>query len=304
MSFLPGKTFNFSDPSTHNAGNPSNPYNEVQWRDNPIYRSPEQSGISWYDQINHWDPNSESIFHISQANTTSAVPYWSHNDYNLASIRNEWGANSPASSVNASSISGMSNRSFEANPLSPKNVASTSAPSVSGLSSELEGPLNAAKSLASGAGTAANVVKGVEATASATPWGAIALVNSMLGDATAAGIDAGNRSTINKDFQANSMQPGSASQYQAGLIKDTQQIHANNELAGARIGGVFGPLGAYFGSLLANALQDNAPRDLYDSLKTGYSFDGKFNPQDTGSVNSGTTANLSGETNMQDNLIT
>lgn len=285
-----------------NAGNSSNAYNEIQWRDNPAYQSPQQSGVSWYDQINHWDPHSEGIFSISQNSTNNPVPYWAHNDYNIASIRNEWGAST--STNNTSNVSGLSNRSFEANPLSPKNVATTSAPSVSGLSGELEGPLNAAKSLASGAGTAANVVKGVEATASATPWGAIALVNSMLGDATAAGIDAGNRSTINKDFQANSMQLGSASQYQAGLIRDTQQIHANNELAGARIGGVFGPLGAYFGSLLANALQDNAPRDLYDSLKTGYSFDGKFNPQDTGSVNSGTTANLSGETNLQDNLIT
>lgn len=259
-----------------------------QWRDNPTYQTPESRGVSWYDQVNHWDPHSEGIFSISQASTDRPIPYWASHESNIQSIRNTWGAST-------------STNSLTQNPIT-KTSAQSVAPAVSGLPTEVEGALAASSSLANGAATAVKVAQGTEAAAAATPWGAIALLNSMLGDATSAGIDASNRQTITKDFQANSMKPGSQSQFQAGLIREQQTIHANNELAGSRIGGVFGPLGAWFGSLLANAIQDNAPKDIYNTMKTGYSFDGKFNPQDTAAVNSGTTAELSGQTNMQDNL--
>lgn len=270
-----------SSPSTSST-------NEFQWRDNPIYRSPESSGISWNDQINHWNPNSEGMFSISQASTNNPVPYWASHESNIQSIRNTWGASTPQTSF--------------APPNLPKNITANTPSSVAGLSQEVGGALASSASLASGAAGVANAVKGAESLAATTPWGAIALLNSMLGDAASAGIDASNRSTIQKDFQENSMKPGSQSQFQAHLIQNKQNIHANNELAGSRIGGVFGPLGAWFGSLLANAIQDSAPKDTYNDFKTGYTFDGKFNPQDTGAVNSGTTAALSGETNMQDNI--
>lgn len=268
--------------SSSNNGN-------FQWRDNPTYRSPEQTGISWYDQVNHWDPHSEGMFSISQNSTNNPVPYWASHESNIQSVRNTWGASS-------------SQTSFAQNPTSARNTAQTVAPSVSGLSEEVGGALASSSSLASGAATAAGAIRGVESAAAGTPWGAIALLNSMLGDAASAGIDASNRATITKDYQANSMKPGSQSQFQANLIRENQNIHANNEVAGSRIGGVFGPLGAWFGSMIANAIQDSAPKDIYNNMKTGYSFDGKFNPQDTAAVNSGSSAELSGQTNMQDTL--
>lgn len=275
---------NFVRASTSSSNN-----GNFQWRDNPTYRSPEQAGVSWYDQVNHWDPHSEGMFSISQNSTNSPVPYWASHESNIQSVRNTWGASSPQTS-------------FTQNPTTTRNISQTVAPTVSGLSEEVGGALAASSSLASGAASAASAVRGVESAAAGTPWGAIALLNSMLGDAASAGIDASNRAIITKDFQANSMKPGSQSQFQANLIRENQNIHANNEVAGSRIGGVFGPLGAWFGSMIANAIQDSAPKDIYNNMKTGYSFDGKFNPQDTAAVNSGSSAELSGQTNMQDTL--
>jgi len=134
------------------------------------------------------------------------------------------------------------------------------------------------------------------------PVGAALMINAALGSATSGAIDAGNKSTIASDFVANSKAQGTQAQHQANLIRDIDTAHAQVTKAGADIGALGGPLGAWFGSLIANAIQDSGPKNSYDDMKTAFSFNGRYNPQDTGAVNSGTTANLSGVSNIQSNI--
>lgn len=270
--------------------------NNVSWTTNPIYKSPESAGVSWYDQATHWDPNSEGIFSISQNSTNNPIPYWSNNDANIQGIRNQW--NQSESQVAANSIA---------------QTSSNSQPSTSGLQAPitaLDSPETNATNRLANAKTTAKVATGISTVgnvltgaASLTgPIGVAAAINSALGAATASAINSGNQATIASDFAQNSKAQGSQAGHQASLIRDLDSAHASITNSGAQIGGIAGPLGAWFGSLIANAIQDTGPKDNYSDLKTGFSFDGRFNPQDTGAVNTHTTADLSGQTNLVSNV--
>lgn len=270
----------------------------VTWTTNPIYQSPEMAGISWYDQVNHWDPHSEGVFSISQASTNDPIPYWTNRESDLSGVRSQWSRIEKQSAQNALSqaapaIPSTSSASQPRVPIAPLAAAETKGPAkiaqskdVAKVASAVTGVGNAALSVASLTG----------------PAGIAAAINAAAGAATASAIDAGNKSTIASDYVANTKVQGSQSTHQAQLLKEIDTAHANVTASGAQIGGLFGPVGAWLGSSLANAIQDSAPKDTYNDLKTGYSFEGRFNPQDTGSVNSGTTANLSGQTNIQSNI--
>lgn len=269
--------------------------NNVSWSNNPIYKSPESAGISWYDQATHWDPSSEGMFSIAQNSTNNPVPYWASRDSDLQGIRNQWSQSETQVAANA-------------------ETANTQAiPSTSGLQApvaSLATPEEVATDRLSSAKTASKVATGVSiagnigtAAASLTgPLGVAAMINSALGSATAGAINSGNQSTIASDFAHNSKQQGPQAGQQASLIRDLDTAHASITHSGAQIGGIAGPLGAWFGSLIANAIQDSGPKDNYSDLKTAFSFDGKYNPQDTGAVNAASTASLTGETNMVSNV--
>lgn len=277
--------------------------NAVSWTNNPIYQSPEASGISWYDQVEHWNPASEGYEGFKPSNTNDTFSHWFDNNKNYSGLNETWNRTSETVAQNAKApapkIYGT------ATPANASIAPPVATPSTSGIVNPAAG-IQAATASAAEAGTVANKVADVttgvaqtaEGIASATPVGMIALINSMLGDATAAGINASNQNQISKNYISNSMAKGSQSGFQAGLIKESEMAHANITNAGAKIGGIAGPLGAWFGSLIANAIQDSTPKDAYNDFKTGYSFDGKVNPQDTGLVASGTTSGLSGESNM------
>nr|UMO75658.1 MAG: hypothetical protein [Polycipiviridae sp.] len=270
----------------------------VTWTTNPIYQSPEMAGISWYDQVNHWDPHSEGVFSISQASTNDPIPYWTNRESDLSGIRSEWARIEKQSAQNALSqttpaIPSTSSAPQPRVPIAPLAAAETKGPAklaqskdVAKVASAVTGVGNAALSVASLTG----------------PAGIAAAINAAAGAATASAIDAGNKSTIASDYVANTKVQGSQSTHQAQLLKEIDTAHANVTASGAQIGGLFGPVGAWLGGSLANAIQDSSPKDTYSDLKTGYSFEGRFNPQDTGSVNSATTANLSGQTNIQSNI--
>lgn len=270
--------------------------NNVSWTTNPIYKSPESAGVSWYDQATHWDPNSEGIFSISQNSTNNPIPYWSNNDANIQGIRNQW--NQSESQVAANSIAQTSSNSQPSTSGLQAPIAALDSPETN-ATNRLANAKTTAK-VATGISTVGNVLTGA---ASLTgPIGVAAAINSALGAATASAINSGNQATIASDFAQNSKAQGSQAGHQASLIRDLDSAHASITNSGAQIGGIAGPLGAWFGSLIANAIQDTGPKDNYSDLKTGFSFDGRFNPQDTGAVNTHTTADLSGQTNLVSNV--
>jgi len=265
----------------------------VSWTTNPIYKSPEQAGVSWYDQATHWDPHSEGIFSIAQNSTDNPIPHWASRDQDLQGVRSQWDRTErqvAQNSVSSSQITPQSTSTTTPNvPLAP--VATPEARAVSNLETS-----RTAQKVASGVATAGGVAASVGALTG--PVGMAAAINAAVGGATAGAIDSHNKASIASDFVKNSEVRGSQSTHQANLIKEMDTAHAGITASGASIGGLFGPVGAIFGAKLADAIQDSGPSNLYDNLKTGYSFEGRYNPQDTGSVNTATTANLTGQTNM------
>nr|UMO75688.1 MAG: hypothetical protein [Polycipiviridae sp.] len=268
----------------------------VNWNTNPIYQTPEQSGISWYDQVSHWDPSSEGIFSISQSSTNDPIPYWANRDADLSNLRSDWTRSQNQVAENAASIAPQASSSA--------SFSTVPSPTLAAAEASLPDSVANAKSLAK----VGNVVAGVGNTAASVasltgPVGIAAAINAAAGAATAGAINAGNQNIISNDFVANSKQQGSQSTHQANLIRELDTAHAQVTNAGASIGGLAGPLGAWLGSLITNAIQDTGPNDNhYSDLKTGYSFEGRFNPQDTGAVGSASTANLSGESNLISNV--
>lgn len=278
--------------ASQSSANTSN----FSWNNNPIYQTPEQSGISWYDQVNHWDPASEGIFSISQSSTNDPIPYWASRDENLSNLRSDWTRSQQQVAENSAALTA------NASGTTPFN--SSPSPTLAAAEAAVPGKVENAKSLAK----VGNVVAGVGGTAASItsltgPVGIAAAINAAAGAATAGAINAGNQNIISQDYVHNSKVQGSQAIHQANLIKEMDSAHAQITNAGASIGGLAGPLGAWLGSLITNAIQDTGPNNNhYDDLKTGYSFEGRFNPQDTGAVGSATTANLSGESNLQSNV--
>lgn len=267
--------------------------NNVQWSTNPIYKSPETAGVSWYDQATHWDPASEGIFSISQNSTDNPIPYWANHDKDLQGVRSQWNQSEAQVASNAQALE----------PQPSTSGLQAAAPALATPQENATSRLDAARTtskVATGISTVGNVATG--AAALTGPVGVAAAINAALGAATAGAINAGNQATIASDFAYNSKQQGASAQHQAQLIKEMDSAHAQITNAGAQIGGLAGPIGAWFGSLIANAIQDTGPKDNYSDLKTGYSFEGRFNPQDTGAVNTNSTANLTGETNLISNV--
>lgn len=270
--------------------------NHVSWSNNPIYQSPESAGVSWYDQATHWDPASEGIFSISQNSTNDPIPYWSNNDSNLSGIRSQW-----QRSENQVASNGAAQIAPQAQPSTSglQTIAPPVAPPEEVATDRLANAKTTAK-VATGISTVGNVLTG--AAALTGPVGVAAAINSALGAATAGAINSGNQAQIASDFAQNSKAKGDSATHQASLIRDLDSAHASITNSGAQIGGIAGPLGAWFGSLIANAIQDTGPKDNYSDLKTGFSFNGRFNPQDTGAVDSHSTAALSGQTNLVSNV--
>lgn len=267
--------------------------NHVSWTTNPTYKSPESAGISWYDQINHWDPRSEGIFSIAQNSTNDPIPHWASRDQDLQGVRNVWDKTEKQvaqNSISTAQITPQTGDTIRPNvPLTPLDTPESKVKGAADTS-------RTAQKVASGVATAGGIA--ASAAALTGPVGIAAAINAAAGGATAGAIDASNKASISNDYVQNSKVRGSQSTHQANLIKEMDSAHAGITASGASIGGLFGPIGAIFGAKLADAFQDSKPSNLYDNLKTGYSFEGRFNPQDTGSVNSATTAGLSGHTDM------
>lgn len=283
---------NFVKSSSSNSTNgPS-----TKWTNNPIYQSPESANVSWYSQATHWDPASEGIASISQSSTNDPIPYWTNREQNLEGVRTLY------TSPQKTNVQGLGYTPPVAQEAS-SSFASSSRASELASTATREAALNRSSNAVASTEAVVGGVQAAEGVASLVPGpGTLLLINSLAGDATASAINAGEKNTIASDYLHNVKQTGSQSNYQASLIQQMEQARSNANLAGGKIGGLFGPLGAFFGHMLASAFQDTNPNAIYDDYKTSYSFDGRVNPQDTGLVNSGNTEMMTGQTNMQQNV--
>lgn len=285
MNFVKSTSSNFSNGST------------TKWTNNPIYQSPESANVSWYDQATHWDPSFEGIASISQSSTNDPIPYWTNRDANFEGVRTLY------TSPQKTNTQGLGYQAV-ATPAETTSAFTTSARSSELATSALrESSVRTSENAVATTEAVVGGVQAAEGVASLIPGpGTALLINSIAGDATASAINASDKNTIANDYLHNVKQTGSQSNYQASLIQQMEQARSNANLAGGKIGGLFGPLGAFFGHMLASAIQDNNPNAIYDNYKTTYSFDGRVNPQDTGLVNSGNSSMLTGDTNMIQNV--
>lgn len=283
---------NFVKSSSSNSSNgPS-----TKWTNNPIYQSPESANVSWYAQATHWDPASEGIASISQSSTNDPIPYWTNREQNLEGVRTLY------TSPQKTNTQGLGYTSSQVSEASTSFVTPARTSELASAATR-ETALNRTSNLASSTEAVVGGVQAAEGVASLIPGpGTLMLINSLAGDATASAINAGEKNTIANDYLHNVKQSGTQSNYQASLIQQMEQARSNANLAGGKIGGLFGPLGAFFGHMLASAIQDNNPNAIYDDYKTSYSFDGRVNPQDTGLVSSSNSDMMTGQTNMQQNV--
>lgn len=267
----------------------------VTWNNNPIYESPQHSGISWADQVDHWNPEAEGITSIPQHKTENPIPYWASRDTNLANVRQEYAR--IERQVQSNSIAPITQTE------TPREVGNLPTP-VAPVQDITKQGLDASKSIQKAAGVATGIGSGALGIASMAggPLGSIAMANAALGSGVSSLLSASTQNAINEDSVHNSLQNGTNAGTQSRIIRDMQNAQAGVEQSGSQFGGLFGPVGALIGQLLGHAASGSTAEGLYDKLQTGYTFGGRFNPQDSGSVNASTSADLSGSSNMQSSI--
>lgn len=267
----------------------------VTWHNNPIYQSPERSGTSWYDQATHWEPSVEGVESISQSRTNNPVPHWANREQTLSNLRSEWDKSSTQAAQNGAITTSQI----------PQNAASGGRSTTLATPSEVVAQNNAKASKVNtglaAATTAGQTAIGGAALAGA-PLSTMAMVNAALGAGTAGLLNSNFQGKITEDFTTNSNKQGTQSGNQARIIREMQTGQLSSASAGAQFGGLFGPVGALLGWLGGNTNYGSTADGLYDKLKTGYTFGGRFNPQDTGSVNTASSAGLTGESNMTSSI--
>lgn len=131
------------------------------------------------------------------------------------------------------------------------------------------------------------------------PVGLALLVNQQLGSAVNNTMNQGTEQQITKDMILNSQQNGLNVGLNTQLIRAAQEQTRSNQDLGGTIGSLFGPLGALIGHAIAGVVQPDA-----NLLNTANSFQGAVNPSDTGAVASASTASLTGQSNLVDNVDT
>lgn len=270
------------------ASNTSNSTgNGVSWNSNPTYQSPEQTGISWYDQATHWEPNDENIESVGTNNSQFNEPYWSSRSEANGYSWNNSAEVSWNRTTNQTSFVGAN--TAEAANEAPANDSE-------GLSAEF-------RSQALSADEAYEAEEGVESAVKTGesfggPWGLAAIAMQSLGDATTNALTAGMKGTEANDYMQNSIQQGIGAQLQAGLIRENEDATIGKISATSKALDLLGPAGAAIGYSAGQAAFQ--PGNAY--LNTVNSFQGMTNPQDTGIVQSLNTDSASGATQMVENV--
>lgn len=141
------------------------------------------------------------------------------------------------------------------------------------------------------------IAEGAEVASAGTPWGLAALINQQVGASFNNAITTGQENQSSQDFQQNMNQHGVNVSLNANLLQQQQQQTIKADSAGGAIGSIFGPLGVLIGHAVAGTVQANP-----NLFNTAGSSQGWVNPTDTTASNSASTASLSGQSTMVDNV--
>lgn len=131
----------------------------------------------------------------------------------------------------------------------------------------------------------------------AGPIGFALMANQQIGNAVSMGLEGSQNQISNQNYVANSSQHGLNVGLNASLIRSNQEAQIRSQTNGAFAGSMFGPLGALIGHAIGGVMASNP-----SILDTAASFQGAVNPSDTGIVASETTAAMTGESTMQDDI--
>lgn len=133
-----------------------------------------------------------------------------------------------------------------------------------------------------------------EAVASASvPWLAAAMINQQLGSAVNQTMTAKTNEAITNTYSQNLAQHGLNVGLNSAIIRDQQEAVNSSANAGGLFGSLFGPIGALIGHSVAGVVAANP-----QLLNTANSFQGMYNPSDVNAVASASTADLSGQSNL------
>lgn len=279
-------------PASSNGGY-SDPFSEVTWNNNPIYQSPESAGVSWFDQVEHWNAPDEGIEAVSSNVANLSEPLWASRStfegysWNQG-IEGLWRNIENQTTKNAQSAT---------QEIAPAFADTTN---VSEMSSELSGTAEATEELVEGPEAAIEATEtGIEVAESSTGIGIAAILNQQLGSATTSALSAQQSAQINSDFIQNSTRAGIGALQQAEIIKGEEEVNQSKTTALSQVGSIIGPLGSLIGQAVGQAVyQPSNP----GSLNTAFGFDGRIDPQDTGVVQSLNTDAATGDTQQVENV--
>lgn len=131
------------------------------------------------------------------------------------------------------------------------------------------------------------------------PVALAAAANQQIGEAYVRAESANTENQINLDYAHNLSQHGLNVGLDASIIHGNQEATRQNIESAGLAGSVFGLPGALIGQALASTVSANPNSSI---LNTAQSFGGAYNPSDTNAVASASTANLSGQSDMVDNV--
>lgn len=131
------------------------------------------------------------------------------------------------------------------------------------------------------------------------PVALAAAANQQIGEAYVRAESANTENLINQDYAQNMAQHGLNVGLDSSIIRGNQEATRQNIESAGLAGSVFGLPGALIGQALASTVSANPNSSI---LNTAQSFGGAYNPSDTNAVASASTANLSGQSNLVDNV--
>ncbi|UCR92513.1 MAG: hypothetical protein [Apis polycipivirus] len=261
------------------------PFSGTTWSNNPIYQSPESANVSWASQVDHWNAPTEGVETLTPRSAEVFSSFGDDSTTVANSIRSLWNQNEK-----------IGQQLTEEAPI----TSEISAPNISPSDSELSTEVTAGEELVEDSETAVEATEtGLEVAEGSTGVGLLAILNQQLGMATTSAMEASQNQQVTADFQHNAVQQGMGASLQASMIRDQEQNNVSKTAAISSIGSILGPLGSLAGQAIGQSIYQ--PSNPYD-LNTANSFNGMFNPQDTGVVQSLNTDMATGDTQQVQNV--
>ncbi|UXD80039.1 hypothetical protein [Linepithema humile polycipivirus 1] len=207
------------------------------------------------------------------------------------SLTNDWQRIERTVSENAAAQTGIQSTSAASE---TEELATTLNGALSESAATTVGELTGSAEEVEGIAEGAAVESGV-----GTPFALAAIVNQQLGEGYVRAQSADTENQIAHDSASNATQHGLNVALDASIIRNNQEATRQNIESAGLAGSLFGLPGALIGQALASTVSADPNSSI---LNTASSFEGMYNPSDTNAVASATTADLSGQSNLVDNV--